>query len=88
MWTIHGYDGTKRILGSNVPGNLSDSEISILLSWLAARDLAPQEVIDSSKRRNQRGWKGLLDATIDWRGKTYSVTVGDNPHYIAFKQHV
>lgn len=84
-WIIRGYDGTVKLFEFIAPGNLSQREVEMMLSRLAARDLTPEEVIDSSKRRNHRGSKRLLEARTDWRGAAFTISVGENPYYVASK---
>ena len=85
-WIIRGYDGTTKLFEYFVPGNLSEREVATLLSRLSARDLTPREVIDSSKRRNHRGYIDHLETRFDSQGKVFTVSVGTNPYYIASKK--
>ena len=84
-WIIRGYDSSTKLFELPAPGNLNEREIEMMLARLAARDLTPEEVIDSSKRRNHRGAKSLLEAHTDWRGKAFTISVGENPYYTASK---
>lgn len=42
-WIIRGYDGTAKLFEFIAPGNLSQREVEMMLSRLAARDLTPKK---------------------------------------------
>lgn len=79
-WVVSGWDGTKKILNDEMPGNLSEKEISRLLQRLVSRDLTPKEICRASCRRNHRIYAPHLAIRIDTNG---SVNVGVNPYYSA-----
>jgi hypothetical protein len=89
LWTITGYDSTTPIYNGEAPSVLTEEEIATMLQRLAARHLSYGEVVAASLRKNLRGYAPLLECNIDRAGKNgNSVTVGSNPHYIAFRKRV
>jgi len=84
-WEIIGFDGVEETFRLEAPGNLSEGEIKLLLQRLVARDLTPAEIVDSSKRKNHKGFKPLLDTHVCWRGNRFTISAGENPHYVARK---
>ena len=77
-WVIEGYDGTERIAYLELP-RISNTEVAELLKRLASRHLSVGEIVASSLRRGMRVRATLLDES----STPTTITVGQNPHYIA-----
>lgn len=80
VWEIKGYDGIEEFFSDEVPGNLSEDEMRMLLQRLAARHLSEREIVGASMRKNSPRHNSLLEVKRD----RSIFTAGQNPHYIAF----
>lgn len=81
-WVIGGWDSTDRIFEERAPGNLSESEVLVILQRLACQYLESDEIVSSSLRRNHSGYRNLL-ARI---GSDLPIHVGENPHFSAKRE--
>jgi hypothetical protein len=89
QWKITGYDSTTPIYDGEAPSILTEEEIATMLQRLVARHLSEAEVVAASLRKNLSGYAPLLECIIDRTGeKGVAVTVGSNPHYIAFRKRI
>ena len=79
VWHIEGFDGGALIFESDMPGNMSLSEIETTLQRLVARHLSPDEIVSASLRKHAPGHSPLLERV----GKGAPVCYGENPYYIA-----
>jgi hypothetical protein len=72
MWRIQGYEGDKQILEEIVSVEaMSAAAIAEHLKGLASQNLTPEEI-------------AALEASVDeTHGKRMTITVGENPHYVA-----
>ena len=83
-WRIVGYDSQDVIIESSAPGNLTEGEVERMLQRLVCRHLSDREVVAASLTRNHRGQaKVLLCVNHDRRAKHYTISAGNNPHYVA-----
>ncbi len=83
-WKIEGSDGLNKTFETRLPaGSLSEREIIVLLQRLSARHLDEDEIVSSSLRRNATGYTRHLESQIDQGGRRPTITVGDNPCYVA-----
>ena len=86
-WKITGYDGPHTKYSGQMPGLLTEDEIARVLQLLAARHLTHQEVVAASLPKNIIGYEPLLECHINRIApKGTMVTVGINPHYVAFRE--
>jgi hypothetical protein len=86
-WKVTGYDGPHTIYSGQVPGILTEDEIARVLQLLAARHLTHQEVVAASLPKNNVAYEPLLECHINRIApKGTMVTVGINPHYVAFRE--
>ncbi len=81
-WIIQGYDGLKPIFAAKLSTVLSEREVEQLLQRLASRHLTHAEIVSSSLRKRQKGYRPLLEVTRERRVRTI-LSAGENPHYIA-----
>lgn len=84
-WTIEGRDSWEKLLELTAPGNLTDHEVTAILQRFASQRLSPEELVGASLRRSHRGHTDLLASRTDTSGNRYSITVGVNPWFVAWK---
>jgi hypothetical protein len=70
------WDGLEQAGQWKVPGNLTDAEIYRIMERLVCSTLSPEEIIDSSRRRNDPRRRVLLEP-IGIERKQY----GENPWF-------
>ncbi len=83
-WKIEGRKGAKTFWERELPGSLGKKRIIALLQRLASRHLAEDEIVACSIRPSDSGFRFLLDPLIDL-DRQGSISVGENPYYIARK---
>ena len=83
-WTIEGREGSNTFWEQKLPGYLGEKRIILLLQRLAARHLAEHEIVACSLRPKDSGYRPLLEPQIDG-GRQGSISVGQNPFYVASK---
>jgi hypothetical protein len=86
-WRIAGYDGTTPIFEATVPGHLAPMELTKLLQRLASKHLSEADIVAASLRKNSKGYSPVLEPQIEALQSRCLVTVGNNPFYVASKQH-
>ena len=79
VWRIRGWDGEDVIFECEMPGQMSETEISVTLQLLASRHLSERQVVNASLRKNILGYVRLLQRV----GKGPPITYGENPYYTA-----
>ncbi len=84
VWHIEGFDGGTLIFESDMPGNMSSSEIETTLQRLVAGHLSAEEIVSASLRKSARGYSPLLERV----GAGAPVCYGENPFYIATSRDV
>ena len=84
VWHIEGFNGSTVIFESDMPGNMSQSEIETTLQRLVARHLSADEIVDASLRRRARGYLPLLKRV----GRGAPLCYGENPYYTATPKDV
>ena len=60
VWLIRGWDGLEITFEGEMPGRMTESEVSIALQRLAARHLSEAEIISASLRKGTPGYCPLL----------------------------
>ncbi len=61
VWLITGSDGDQTTFKGEMPGQMSESEVSTALERLAARHLSEDEIISASLRKRTPGYRPLLE---------------------------
>ena len=79
VWQIRGWDGTDAIFECEMPGQMSEPEISVTLQRLVSRHLSEREVVSASLRKNASGYVPLLERV----GRGPPIAYGENPYYTA-----
>ena len=79
VWQIQGRQGSKEILEAEMPGNMSDKEISVTLQRLVCTHLTHEEVISASLRTNSPRYTQHLEPI----GRLSELHYGQNPWYTA-----
>ena len=84
FWKINGYDGAQLVWERLIPaGILSEAEMIFLLQRLAARHLDDDEVVNSSLRKNAKGYLSHLEVRKSIGRKHALMTTGTGHHYTA-----
>jgi hypothetical protein len=78
-WIIRGYDGLEVIFVGRLPSNVSQAEVCNILRGLVCKHLSYDEILDSSRRRNDPKRKTHLDQI----GKSSPLSYGENPYFVA-----
>ncbi len=78
-YRIRGYDSLELIFEKEVPGNFSQKEICEILLRLTCTTLSLDEIVDSSRRRNDSLRKLFLDRI----GRSLPIQYGHNPYFEA-----
>lgn len=79
VWQIRGMDGQNVMFECEMPGQMSESEISATLQRLVARHLSESEVVSASLRKRSSGYSPLLERV----GRGRPISYGDYPQYSA-----
>ena len=79
VWQIRGWDGLDVIFECEMPGQMSEPEISVTLQRLVSRHLSECEVVSSSLRKNHPSYRKFLKRV----GSGSPITYGENPYYTA-----
>ena len=79
-WLIKRWHGIDRpeIVGE-LPGHLSEAEVSTALQRLVCRNLSEAEIFSASLRRGSKARSAVLDRV----GMRFPIMHGENPHYTA-----
>ena len=84
IWTITGWDGSSVSFERNVPGHLTEGEVTTMLQRLVARDLSVDDVIHGSLRKNDAWYAPYFERV----GFDMPLSYGPNPHYTAQMEDV
>ncbi len=79
VWQIRGMDGQNVMFECEMPGQMSESEISVTLQRLVACNLTESEVVSASLRKGSSGYSPLLERV----GRGRPISYGDYPQYSA-----
>ena len=80
VWRIMRWYGDSPATDApEMPGHLSEQEVSVILQRLVCRNLSEDDIIKASLRKNDTGYSPFLERT----GRSVPISIGDNPHYTA-----
>ena len=79
IWQIRGFDGANQIFEGEMPGQMTESEISTTLQRLAARHLSEAEIVSASLRKRAPSYVPLLERI----GRGSPICYGQNPYFTA-----
>lgn len=79
IWRIQKFDGADRVWEKHLPGDLTESEVSIAMQRLVCRNLSEEEILDSSLQKNSERYRCLLERI----GQPPPLHFGETPSYTA-----
>jgi hypothetical protein len=79
VWQIRRLDGGNVKFEWEMPGQMSESEISATLQRLVACHLSESEIVSASLRKGSSGYRSLLERV----GRGRPISYGENPYYTA-----
>ena len=84
FWKITGRDGNQPFYERRIPiGSVSEAGMVRLLQHLAARHLDEDEVVESSLRKNAKGYRSHWEIRKNIGGKPGLMTMTPGHHYTA-----
>lgn len=83
IWRIEGIKSTTTVFRRDIPGHLSNDEVTRILQRLACKNLTENEIISASLRKRSR--TALLEPVISSppHGKRLTIWIGGLVDYIA-----
>jgi hypothetical protein len=83
-WIVEGYDGTRLLERETLAqSRWPEPRITELLRRLVSRHLTFSDVVDGSRAPRDQFYNLVLKDHRDTSGKRLTISVGENPHYIA-----
>ncbi|MDP2620299.1 MAG: hypothetical protein Q8P46_08990 [Hyphomicrobiales bacterium] len=79
VWRVQGFNSSEKIFERDMPGDLSEAEISTVLQRLVCRHLSPDEIIRASLRKGDPDYIVHLERM----GTGRPIEFGYDPHYTA-----
>jgi hypothetical protein len=87
-WIIEGFDGTTCFFKQTLSETfLPDARIVMLLQRLLSRHLMPKDIIDGSTTLRDPLHNPVFGTRREIVDGGVSITVGENPYYVATRRH-
>jgi hypothetical protein len=87
-WVIEGFDGSTRFFQQILSETfLPDARITALLQRLLSRHLTEKDIIDGSTTLRDPFHNPIFATRREIIDGGVSITVGENPHYVATRRH-